>query len=37
FVVPIAGDIMLMPGLPKEPAAYNIDVDEKTGEIIGLF
>ncbi len=36
FVVAIAGEIMLMPGLPKEPAAINIDIDEN-GEITGLF
>jgi formate--tetrahydrofolate ligase len=35
FVVPICGDIMTMPGLPKEPAAQRIDVDE-TGKITGL-
>ena len=36
FIVCIAGDIMTMPGLPKVPAAENIDIDEN-GEIIGLF
>lgn len=36
FVVAITGAIMTMPGLPKQPAAYNIDVDE-TGVIKGLF
>ncbi|WP_309131536.1 formate--tetrahydrofolate ligase [Brevibacterium sp.] len=36
FVVVIAGDIMTMPGLPKEPSAFNIDVDEN-GNITGLF
>lgn len=36
FVVAYAGDIMTMPGLPKAPAALNIDVDE-TGVIAGLF
>ncbi len=36
FVVAIAGDIMTMPGLPKEPAANVIDVDEH-GRISGLF
>ncbi len=36
FVVAITGDIMTMPGLPKVPAAENIDVD-KTGKISGLF
>jgi len=35
FVVAIAGEIMTMPGLPKEPSAQNIDVDEN-GNITGL-
>lgn len=36
FVVAYAGDIMTMPGLPKEPAANRIDLDE-AGVIRGLF
>ena len=36
FVVAVTGAIMTMPGLPKVPAANNIDVDEK-GMITGLF
>jgi formate--tetrahydrofolate ligase len=36
FVVLICGDVMTMPGLPKEPAANRIDVDA-TGRIVGLF
>jgi len=36
FCVPIAGAIMRMPGLPKQPAAEKIDINEK-GEISGLF
>lgn len=36
FVVALAGDIMTMPGLPKAPAALNIDVDDN-GIIHGLF
>jgi formate--tetrahydrofolate ligase len=36
FVVFICGDLMTMPGLPKEPAAHRIDIDD-TGRIIGLF
>lgn len=36
FVVPIAGDIMLMPGLPRTPAAEGIDIDSN-GRIKGLF
>ncbi|MFO7151698.1 MAG: formate--tetrahydrofolate ligase [Bacillota bacterium] len=36
FAVALTGEIMTMPGLPKRPAAENIDVDE-TGRISGLF
>jgi len=36
FIVAIAGDMMTMPGLPKIPAAENIDVDDE-GVIKGLF
>lgn len=36
FVVVLTGNVMTMPGLPKAPAAFNIDVDED-GKIVGLF
>ena len=36
FIVVLTGNIMTMPGLPKQPAAYSIDVD-KNGRITGLF
>jgi len=36
FIVVYAGDIMVMPGLPAQPSAMKIDVDE-SGEIAGLF
>ena len=36
FVVAMAGKIMTMPGLPKVPAAENIDIDEN-GNIVGIF
>lgn len=36
FVVVLTGSVMTMPGLPKKPAAFNIDVDEN-GVITGLF
>lgn len=36
FVVPLAGDIMTMPGLPKVPAAEQVTVDSE-GRILGLF
>jgi hypothetical protein len=36
FVVMICGDILTMPGLPKEPASARIDIDDE-GRISGLF
>jgi len=36
FVVMICGDIMTMPGLPKEPSSMRIDIDDD-GKISGLF
>ncbi len=36
FIVALTGTILTMPGLPKIPAAYNIDVDDE-GRITGLF
>lgn len=36
FIIAICGSIMRMPGLPKQPAAQHIDVNDD-GEIIGLF
>lgn len=36
FIIPMAGEIMRMPGLPNNPAAESIDVDE-FGNISGLF
>ena len=36
FVVMICGDVMTMPGLPKEPAAMRIDIDDD-GRVSGLF
>lgn len=36
FIVALAGNIMTMPGLPKKPAAENINIDDE-GEIMGLF
>ncbi|HCN74921.1 formate--tetrahydrofolate ligase [Pseudolactococcus plantarum] len=36
FIVALTGDIMTMPGLPKKPAALNMDVDN-SGNISGLF
>jgi formate--tetrahydrofolate ligase len=36
FLVVLAGDIMTMPGLPKVPAAEQIDIDDE-GNVVGLF
>lgn len=36
FIVALTGNILTMPGLPKKPAAENMDIDEK-GIITGLF
>ena len=36
FIVVLTGEIMTMPGLPKQPAALSIDIDEN-GKISGLF
>ena len=37
FVVPVAGDIKLMPGTASDPAYRRIDVDTETGKVRGLF
>ncbi|RMG72151.1 MAG: formate--tetrahydrofolate ligase, partial [Nitrospirae bacterium] len=37
FVVPVAGDIKLMPGTSSDPAYRRIDVDTETGRVKGLF
>lgn len=37
YVVPIAGDIKLMPGTGSNPAYRRIDVDVKTGKVQGMF
>ncbi|SDL92458.1 formate--tetrahydrofolate ligase [Bacillus sp. OK048] len=36
FIVALTGEVMTMPGLPKKPAALNMDVDEN-GKAVGLF
>ena len=36
FIVALTGTVMTMPGLPKKPAAYGIDVNDD-GVITGLF
>jgi formyltetrahydrofolate synthetase len=37
LIVPVAGDIKLMPGTASDPAYRRIDVDTKTGKVVGLF
>ena len=37
FVVAYANKVLTMPGLPKMPSALNIDIDEETETIIGIF
>ena len=37
FVVPVAGDIKLMPGTASDPAFRRVDLDVKTGEVTGMF
>ncbi|HJA79326.1 formate--tetrahydrofolate ligase [uncultured Desulfovibrio sp.] len=37
LVVPVAGDISLMPGTGSRPAFRKVDVDVETGQVIGLF
>jgi len=37
FLVPLAGAIQTMPGLPTRPAYFKIDINTKTGEVSGLF
>lgn len=37
FIVPVAGDIKLMPGTASDPAYRRIDVDTETGQVMGLF
>lgn len=37
FIYPICGDMMTVPGLPTRPGFYDVDMDLKTGRVIGLF
>ena len=36
FIVVLTGDIMTLPGLPRQPAAEKIDIDSE-GRVVGLF
>lgn len=37
FIYPLVGTMSTMPGLPTRPCFYDIDIDFKTGKILGLF
>ncbi|NWF64401.1 MAG: formate--tetrahydrofolate ligase [Chloroflexi bacterium] len=37
FLYPILGDMRTMPGLPTRPSFYDVDLDLKTGKVVGLF
>ncbi len=37
FIVPVAGDIKLMPGTASDPAYRRVDIDRETGRVQGLF
>ena len=37
YLYPLLGEMRTMPGLPKRPAAVDVDVDVETGRIVGLF
>jgi formyltetrahydrofolate synthetase len=37
FIYPLCGTMSTMPGLPTRPAYYDVDIDPKTGRIVGLF
>ncbi len=37
YLYPLLGEMRTMPGLPKRPAAVDVDIDVETGRIVGLF
>jgi formyltetrahydrofolate synthetase len=37
FLSPLCGDMRTMPGLPTRPVFYDVDLDLKTGKVVGLF
>jgi formyltetrahydrofolate synthetase len=37
FLYPLCGDMRTMPGLPTRPVYYDVDLDPKTGKVVGLF
>jgi formate--tetrahydrofolate ligase len=36
WIVAVCGDMQTMPGLPRDPAAFRIDLDTSSGQITGL-
>ena len=37
FLYPLCGDMRTMPGLPSRPVFYDVDLNMKTGKVVGLF
>ena len=37
FLYPLVGEMRTMPGLPTRPVFYDVDLDLKTGKVVGLF
>ena len=37
FLYPLLGKMSTMPGLPTRPVFYDVDIDLKTGKVVGLF
>jgi formyltetrahydrofolate synthetase len=37
FIYPLLGKMSTMPGLPTRPVFYDVDLDLKTGKVVGLF
>ena len=37
FLYPLCGTMRTMPGLPTRPVFYDVDLDLKTGKVVGLF
>jgi len=37
FLYPLCGEMRTMPGLPTRPVFYDVDLDLKTGKVVGLF
>jgi formyltetrahydrofolate synthetase len=37
FLYPLLGDMRTMPGLPSRPVFFDVDLDLKSGKVVGLF